>query len=444
MDSIELQSADLAVPTLGAATYASPLTLTSRTDDGATQFVRDDARVALDVERAGDAPWSPLFVEKAGPRAKLFFDPARVRAGVVTCGGLCPGINNVVRAIVLELHHRYGVASIVGFRYGFEGLDPASDLEPMPLDPAAVRSIHKQGGSVLGLSRGRHDVSRMVDALAQRRIDVLFAVGGDGTLAGALAIHREIARRGLPVAVVCAPKTIDDDVPFVDKSFGFDTAVERARSAVDAAHVEATGARNGVGLVKLMGRDSGFIAAAATLASDDVNFCLVPEVPFALEGERGLLAALERRLAARSHAVVVVAEGCGARLASAGAQRDASGNVRYASGALDVGPVLRDAIEAHFRARRVPITLKYIDPSYMIRSVPANASDAILCDALGRHAVHAAMAGKTGIVLGRVHGVFTHVPLAVATRAKKRIDRGGARWLAVLESTGQPNLEGAS
>jgi 6-phosphofructokinase 1 len=437
----EPTQADLAVPALGPATHASPLNLSSGAGDGRAHFVRDGAGVALDVETDG-APVTPRYVEKAGPRAALFFDPARMRAAIVTCGGLCPGINNVVRAIVLELHHLYGVRSVLGFRYGFEGMVHASGVEPVALGPSEVRSIHKLGGSVLGLARGQQDVAVLVDTLAAREIDVLFAVGGDGTLRGALAIHREIARRGLPIAVIGVPKTIDNDIPYVDKTFGFDTAVEHARDAIDAAHVEAVGARNGIGLVKLMGRDSGFIAAAATLASVDVNVCLVPEVPFDLEGEGGLFAALERRLRERSHAVVVVAEGCARAVGAGVAERDASGNPRYASSSADAGACLRDGIVRHFKARGTPIVLKYIDPSYMIRSVPANASDAILCDALGRHAVHAAMAGKTALLIGRVHGVFTHVPLAVATRARKRIDPEGAPWLSVLEATGQSCLRG--
>ena len=442
MNHPPLTPEDLRVPTLGPPSHPSPLPLTSRAGDGRTHFVQDDARVALDVESEEGAGFSPARVEKAGPRAALYFEPRRVRAAIVTCGGLGPGINNAVRAIVLELHHRYEARTIFGFRYGYEGLDPASALEPVILGPAEVRTIHKEGGSILGVSRGAHEVRALVDALFAREINVLFTVGGDGTLAGARAIHEEVTRRELPIAIIGVPKTIDNDIPFVDKTFGFDTAVELAREAIDAAHVEATGARNGIGLVKLMGRDSGFIAAAATLASDDVNACLVPEVPFALEGKTGLLAWLEGRLRARGHAVIVVGEGCGARLAGASTARDPSGNVSYASAAADVGPHLRDAIARHLKGRGIAFTQKYIDPSYMIRSVPANASDAILCDALGRHAVHAAMAGKTGILIGRVHGAFTHVPLALTTRSRKRIDPEGGEWLSLLEATGQPSFGG--
>jgi 6-phosphofructokinase 1 len=441
MEPRALTQAELAVQTLGEATLPSPLALSTIPDDEIADFVPDDARVAMTVETTASAPvFAPLLFEKAGPRARTFFDPARTRAAVVTCGGLAPGINNVVRALVLELHYKYGVRDILGYRYGFEGLDPRVGVEPMRLGPNEVRDAHGRGGSFLGLSRGRQDVQVMVDTLLRDRIDVFFVVGGDGSLRGARAVDEELRRRGSRVAVIGVPKTIDNDVAYVDKTFGFETAVEVARMAIDGAHAEAVSARNGVAIVKLMGRESGFVAAAATSASAEVNFCLVPEVRFDLEGPCGLLRALETRLRERSHAVIVVAEGCGARLAHGDAPRDASGNIRYAAREIDIGPRLRDAIVAHLKRVDMPATVKYIDPSYMIRSVPANASDSIFCDTLGRHAVHAAMAGKTGIAIGRWHRVFTHVPLAVATSFRKRIDPDRTTWLSVTETTGQPRL----
>jgi len=444
MEAPPLTQADLAVPTLGEPAFASPLGLSTVPDDEIADFVPDEARVTLHVETlAGAPPEPPILFEKAGPRARIFFDPARTRAGIVTCGGLSPGINNVVRAMVLELFYKYGVQETLGYRYGFEGLSPQVGMQPMLLGPDEVRSVHTQGGSFLGLSRGKQAPKTMVDTLLRDRVDVLFAIGGDGTLRGAQAIAEEIARRGARVAVIGVPKTIDNDVAYVDKTFGFDTAVEIARMAIDGAHAEAVSARNGVAVVKLMGRESGFVAAAATTASAEVNFCLVPEVRFELDGDDGLLVQLERRLHQRGHAVIVVAEGCGASLVGGEVERDASGNVRYSSAEADIGPRLRDAIVGHFKRRSLPATVKYIDPSYMIRSVPANASDSIFCDALARHAAHAGMAGKTAIAIGRWHGVFTHVPLQVTTSYRKRIDPDRTTWLAVTETTGQPRLVNA-
>lgn len=421
--------ADLVVRTLGLATFPSPLHLGDRSTP-------DDARVVADAESPASGP----TFEKAGPRDRLFFDPAKTRAAVVTCGGICPGLNDVVRSAVLELHHRYGVVDVIGYRYGFAGMVASSGFAPMRLDLDAVRHLHERGGTALGTSRGKQDAAAMVDTLVRDGVSVLLCIGGDGTLRGAHALAEEIARRGLSIAVVGVPKTIDNDVLWTDRTFGFETAVEIARSSIVAAHAEATSAHRGVGVVKLMGRDSGFIAAAASRASAEVNFCLVPEVPVSLAGEQGFFAALERRLDARAHALVVVAEGCTAIFGEADGPRDASGNVRFASGAVDVGARLRDAIEAHFREKKLPLVLKYIDPSYLIRSVPANASDRIFCDALARHAVHAAMAGKTDVVVGRWCGLFTHVPIPAATSGRKKIDPKGSLWLSVLEATGQPPL----
>ncbi len=435
------------VRTLGPRTFRSPLGLSTVLGDGVPDYVDDRTRILFDVELLAGIAFDPTRAfEKAGPRESLFFDPTSVRAAIVTSGGLCPGINDVIRSIVLHLHHKYGVKDVLGIRYGFEGLDPACGHEPMILDPEAVRHIHTRGGTVIGTSRGRREPAVMMDTLERLGVDILFAIGGDGTMRAAHVIAEEALRRGRKLAVVGVPKTIDNDVAYVDKTFGFETAVSMAKVAIDAAHTEALSARNGVGLVKLMGREAGFIAAHATLASHDVNVCLVPEVRYELDGEHGLLAWLERRLAARGHAVIVAAEGCGKFLVpteTLAAPRDPSGNLRFAARELDIGAHLRGRIEQHFRDRHLPLTLKYIDPSYMIRGVPANAMDAVFCDQLARNAAHAAMAGKTDVLVGRWHRGFTHVPLALALSAVKRIDPDRELWLAVTETTGQPRFVSA-
>jgi 6-phosphofructokinase 1 len=401
-------------------------------------FTPDSARVLREVElprpRAHDGP---RVFERAGPRDTLFFEPARVTAGILTAGGVCPGINDVIRSLVLELRHGYGVEKILGFRFGFAGLVPSAEVEPVELTTEVVRDIHARAGTFLGTSRGLCDVAALADGLRKRRIDVLFTIGGDGTMRAAHSLYEEAARRSLRVGIVGVPKTIDNDIPFVDKTFGFDTAVAAARVAIDAAHAEARSVKRGIGLVKLMGRRAGFIAAQATLASHDVNACLVPEVPFDLRGPEGFLAWLDHRLEERNHAVVVVAEGCAENLASTASDRDASGNVRFAGEGGDVGRHLRRAIEEHFDRIGRPVTLKYIDPSYMVRAVRATAEDAVFCDALARHAVHAAMAGKTDMLVGRWHRHFTHVALPDILAHDKRVDPGGELWRQVLESTGQ-------
>ena len=304
------------------------------------------------------SPAEELLFELAGPRAKLFFDPKQTRAGIVTCGGLCPGLNDVIRSLFLELRHAYGVKEVLGFRGGYQGLDPppgtasgrTSTMEPIVLTPELVDSIHREGGTILGTSRGPVDIGRAVDNLVRLGVNILFTIGGDGTQRGANALFQEAKKRGHALSVVGIPKTVDNDVAFVTRSFGYLTAVQEAARVLNRAHTEARSVVNGIALVKLMGRHSGFIAAGATVASQDVNFTLVPEVPFALDGERGFLAALKRRILTRSHAVVVVAEGAGQDLLAAiGEERDASGNVRL----KDIGPFLRERIEAYFKAEKM-------------------------------------------------------------------------------------------
>ena len=434
-----VEASDLEIKTLGPCRFESPVA--SRLGQAAVHHVGRAERLLLDdrFSRVISEGYSSLpTFELAGPRDRIFFDPAKLRCGIVTCGGLCPGINNVVRGLVLELTHAYGVNEIFGFRYGFEGMVARFGHTPLRLGPELVASIHHQGGTLLGSSRGGQDPREMVDTIEALGLGALFVIGGDGTLKAATKIVAELERRKLQVAVIGIPKTIDNDIHFIDRSFGFESAFAAAVEAIRSAHVEANGARNGIGMVKLMGRHSGFIACHAALAATDANFVLIPEVPLRLEGERGFLRSLERRLEHRAHAVIVLAAGAGQDLcapAQSGAARtDASGNARLG----DIGHVLRDRINEHFRGRGIEITLKYIDPSYQIRSVPASAADSVFCWNMARNAVHAAMAGNTEMLIGRWHGRFVHVPLPLATRFRKQVDVKEDLWMSVIESTGQP------
>jgi 6-phosphofructokinase 1 len=455
---VPIRPEELTVATLGARRFHSPLALPEGDAEGEGGFLPDSMRVRYDVvfdrERQaggggeGGAAAEPLAFEKAGPRAEIYFDPPRTRAAIVTCGGLCPGTNNVIRSLFNELYYRYGVKEVLGVRYGFQGLSRDAPVAPVELTPELVSEIHALGGTVLGSSRESHPPSHMVDFIDRGLgADVLFCVGGDGSQRGAHAIAEEVGRRGLKIAVVGVPKTIDNDIPFVWRSFGFYTALEKAREVIQGAHVEASGVPNGIGLVQLMGRDAGFIAAGATLASQEVNFTLIPEVPFELDGDDGLLAALERRLAERGHAVVVVAEGAGQHLfataAAAGGTAEAAGGAGAGPAAVagragDIGLLLRERIARHFRQRGIAAHLKYFDPSYLIRSVPANTGDSLLCDSLARHAVHAGMAGKTDLLIGFWHNDFIHVPIPAVICRKKMLSPTGGVWIAVLSATGQP------
>jgi len=424
------------IESLGERTIPSPV-LTSK-------FTPDNRRVLFNIGLDNYNAFTttdghPLSLEVAGPREKIFFDPITAKAAIVTCGGLCPGINDVIRAIVMGLYHRYGVRNIIGIRYGFQGLIPKYGHDILNLTPEAVQDIHTYGGSILSSSRGKQDIAEMVTALKRMNVDLFFCIGGDGTMRAAGLIAEEVLRRNLNISVIGIPKTIDNDLNLIEKTFGFDTAISEAVKAIQSAHVEAKGAPMGIGLVKLMGRQSGHIAVGAALAQNDVNIVLIPEVGFDLEGENGFLKVLEERLRKRKHCVILVAEGAGQELmrkSDTPLETDASGNLRL----LDIGTFLRTKIEEHFKKIGLEINLKYIDPSYMIRSVRSNAGDSIYCGALGLYAVHAGMAGKTGMLVGLMRDEYIHIPIKMVTFGKK-VDTDGNTWLRVLESTGQPNMK---
>jgi 6-phosphofructokinase 1 len=428
------------VKQLGTAQIASSLPISCRSKHENFKFVDDDNCILHDVSVSSvNKEKTAYSFEQAGPRAQSYFDASKVRAGIVTCGGLCPGINNVIRTIVMQLHHNYGVQRIHGFRYGFQGFIPSYQHEIMDMTPENVRNIHNLGGSILSSSRGPQDPSEIVDCLKRNHIQILFCIGGDGTLHGAHAIAEEVERRKEKISIICIPKTIDNDIPYCVKTFGFETAFSKAVEAVQAAHSEAYGRNYGVVIIKLMGRNSGFIAANTSLACPDVNFVLIPEVPFTIQGEKGLLRTLERSFETKKkqgrhpHSVIVVAEGAGQDLlGNNGEERDASGNIRF----KDIGFFLKENIQKYFKDR-YPVNIKLIEPSYMIRSLPANPHDAIFCYYLADHAVHAAMAGKTDMMVGYWNGHFTHVPLEVVNKNQKRINPNSEFWRQVLFSTGQ-------
>ena len=419
------------VTVLGPSKIPSPVRHHAFTPEGARVYMDESVPFLKELaERLGHEP----SFERAGPHEKIFHDPSWTRVGILTAGGLCPGLNNVIKGLVEILSFDYGIKTIYGIRYGYAGLTPGGGVEPMLLNPDVVDTIHEVGGTILGSSRGRQPTEEIVDTLVRMNINVLFCIGGDGSLRCARDVAEECLRRKLSISVVGVPKTIDNDLQFVGPSFGFETAVAEATNVIRNAHVEAKGTQNGVGLVKLMGRDSGFITAYATLANPVVNFCLVPEVDFELEGPQGLLTALERRFASgKTHTVVVVAEGAGQRLMEGSAGVDASGNVLK----KDVGEFLKNRITDHFKARGVPCSVKYFDPSYMIRSVPARGTDAIRCYMLARNAVHAAMAGRTNCVVGTVGDCYTLVPIRLATIERQQVGLEGDLWRCVMDATGQ-------
>ena len=430
---------DFTVEDLGPCKVPSPIKLSREHGDFRASYVKDDSFVRYHVNVYGDAEPDKddksNLMQKAGPREFIYFNPSHITAGICTCGGLCPGLNDVIRAVVRCLWNRYGVHRIKGFQFGYKGFFPDSNFDTIDLTPTNVDTIHKIGGSFLGTSRGGGNrVEDIVDCIESLNINVMFIIGGDGTQRGSLDIANEIERRGLKVAVVGIPKTVDNDLEFIDRSFGFETAVQKATEAVSSIHMEAISQINGIGLVKLMGRESGFIATATALASHEANFCLIPEVPFDLDGPNGFLANLEKRLEKRHHAVIIVAEGAGQDLLVTTDQTDASGNKKLA----DIGIYIRDKITEYFAAKDIHIKLKYIDPGYQVRAAVTTANDSLYCERLGNNAVHAAMAGKTKIVIGLVHGKYVHIPIQMATMRRKKVDPEGSLWRDALDATGQP------
>ena len=433
---------DTTIPVIGEAKIPTPIQRGKR-DEQSPTFVLDTDRILIDVKLDSltmamkNGKEIPSF-EPAGPRRKIYFDPSKVKCALVTCGGLCPGLNDIIRSIVLELFYGYGVRNICGIRFGLKGFIPKYGHNVMNLEPKTVVNILEMGGSILGSSRGPQPIEEIVDCLERMNIGIIFMIGGDGTLMAATKIADAVSERGLMISVVGIPKTIDNDIHLISRSFGFDTAVDVATQAIRGAHYEAMGYPNGIGLIKLMGRHSGFIAATATLAQQDVNFVLIPEVDFDLEGSNGLLEAVESRLNQRGHAVIVAAEGAGQKFFRNEEQElDVSGNVKL----KDIGLFLKDKISSYFKTKNIAISIKYIDPSYMIRSLPANANDRVFCSFLGRNAVHGAMTGKTKFLVGYWNNNIVHVPMVASARKRNHVDPNGKLWLSVLEATGQGLLK---
>ncbi|CAM0949287.1 unnamed protein product [Alopecurus aequalis] len=410
-------------------------------------YVNDDDRALLKVIKfasptsAGadcidpDCSWVEQWVHRAGPRKQIYFEPQYVKAGIVTCGGLCPGLNDVIRQIVLTLE-KYGVKNIVGIQHGFRGFFE-DHLSEVMLNRHVVQNINLTGGSFLGVSRGGASISAIVDSIQARRLDMLFVLGGNGTHAGANAIHGECRKRKLKVSIVGVPKTIDNDILLMDKTFGFDTAVEAAQRAINSAYIEAHSAFHGIGLVKLMGRSSGFITMHASLSSGQVDICLIPEVPFTLDGPKGVLRHLEHLIETKGFALICIAEGAGQEYLQKSNATDASGNMVLS----DIGVHLQQKIKSHFREIGVHSDVKYIDPTYMLRAVRANASDAILCTLLGQNAVHGAFAGFSGITTGicNTHNVYLPIPEVIKT--PRLVDPNSRMWHRCLTSTGQPDFQ---
>ena len=428
MDIKSLNREDFHVTRLGPPQYTSPVRINT--------FIKEEERFLFDINeetimsRINNG--QPLLtIERGGPREKIFFNPEGTKAAIVTCGGLCPGINNVITSITLELTLQYNIREVLGYRFGFKGI--AENIQPMILNQDSIAGINERGGSILGSSRGPQNVLSMVRRLIEDNVNILFVIGGDGSMKGADVLFREVQKQGLAISIIAVPKTIDNDLNFISQSFGFQTAYSKAVESIHCAHTESLSYENGIGIVKVMGRHSGAIAASATISTNEVNFCLIPESPLKLLGPDGLFSALHTRLLKRGHAVIVIAEGVGQDIIPHGTETDSSGNRKL----VDSGIWLRDQIQMYFDSIDFSCNIKYIDPSYIIRSIPANPNDALFCTFLGQYAAHAGMSGRTGIVIGQWNHYFAHIPIKLVIQGQKLVNIRGSIWSAVLESTGQ-------
>lgn len=427
------QGNDFTIKNLGKAEITSSLTEKQNFIDDNDRVLRY-ARINFVKEIELLKNINNLSFEKSGPRKKIYFNPRNVKVAIVTCGGLCPGLNSVIRGLVRQLWNRYEVKNIVGIRYGYHGLGNKAE-KFINLAPEIVEDIHNTGGTFLGTSRGSPPSDEIVNNLVKNNINILFIIGGDGTMRGGHAICKEIEKRNLKISVIGIPKTIDNDIPYVSKSFGFETAVEKASNAVLAAHEEARAHNRGIGLVKVMGRQTGFIAASTAMSTGVVNLCLIPEVSFTLCDKSGIIPYLKERFKKTRHAVIVVAEGAGQDLfePSDNKKTDASGNPVLP----DIGTFLKSEINNLCKKEKIEISLKYIDPSYIIRSAPPNCYDKIFCARMAQNAVHAAMAGKTEMLIGYWNEMMTHIPFSALTGQTKRINPLGTLWFNVMETTMQ-------
>lgn len=429
---------DFSIDKIGEPETQSPISLSKKKGDGIANYVTDDEYILYNLEHNSsheDDDKQKGIIEKAGPREKIFFNPDDVKVAIVTCGGLCPGLNDVIRAIVNCLWYQYKVIDITGIKYGLKGFYPEYNVPTIGLNPKVVKDIHTIGGTMLSSGRGYgRNYAEILGHIVDRKFNMVFFIGGDGTQTAAHNIARLAKEQSLEMSIIGIPKTIDNDLSFSDKSFGFESAVAAAVEAVKGAHVEANGAENGIGIVKVMGRESGFIAAHTALAINDANFVLIPECKFELEGEAGLLSNIHKRLTRSKHCVILVAEGAGQELLDAESELDDSGNKKLG----DIGLYLKEKIDAYFEDKDIDHTIKYIDPSYMIRSTPANPNDSLYCLRLGNSAVHAAMSGRTDMLVTRLHNRMVHVPIGLAISKRNFVDIEAALWRDVLESTGQP------
>lgn len=399
------------------------------------QLIHDNEYVLLDIVRRSGLKTSAHSFIRAGPRKHIMWESNEVNAAIVTCGGLCPGMNDVISELFTTLYYNYGVDTIYGIRNGLRGFWDGQYMPYIQLTPEKIHGIYELGGTVLGSSRGGFDIDKIMNNLIKHNINQIYIIGGDGTHRAADRIALEAKNRKLKISVIGIPKTIDNDLGVIDRSFGFSTAVTEARKAIQAAVVEASCAPYGIGIVQLMGRHAGYIAAHATLSARQVDICLIPEIQFPMTGDNGVCGLTEYVLRRQGYAVIVVAEGAGSDLVKTAVQYDEGGNKKLP----DIGKFMQSEMSQYFKSKKLDVSIKLIDPSYMIRAVPADASDAVYCQSIAQNAVHGAMAGYTGFSSGLVNNRTVLIPFdLISATSPSYLNPDGRTWERVLSLTHQP------
>ena len=368
---------------------------------------------------------------RGGPRFHIALDNLRVKACIMTCGGLCPGLNVVIRELVMALRYNYGVAEIYGIKWGFLGFTQKECW--IKLEPEDVKHIHLLGGTVLGTSRRGFDGEEISKQLIKNNVNMVFFIGGDGTHRGIKELSKILKEKKKKIILVGIPKSIDNDMPIIDKSFGLESVVQESVRTIRAANVEANCNLNGIGLVKLFGRSSGFVAMLSTLAARDVNICLIPEIPFNLYGENGLLDFIFQRMQVKEHCVIVVSDGA----------RFSVKDYKTSNGrpVEDIGLVIKKEIIEKSEELGIEVNLKYMDPTYVVRAVPANEYDCNLCAKLAESAVHCAFAGFTNFSVGMINNKPCMIPLEkMCGKSERKVEFNSDDYLMLLASTGQPSF----
>jgi 6-phosphofructokinase 1 len=448
-----------------------------------------------------------LTFAEAGPRNMLRFPGHHkklLKVGVLVSGGIAPGINAVISGIVQRhvLYHtpqitdlrvpgktpRSYTLQVFGFRNGFAGLLAGDDVtvlydsdSPDEKLRAHLRRIANRGGSEIGTSRyddllstadpdkREKDLDQVAENLANRHFDILYVIGGDGSMRAAHATWKRSRDNGKSLSVIGVPKTMDNDILWVWQSFGFLSAVEKAREALQQLHTEAT-SNPRLCVVQLFGSDSGFVVSHAALASGVCDAALIPEVPFTM---KKLADYITERLSKRfrpgaggqsPYGMIVMAETAvpqdaedylsdpevdldenekaaiqafvskGCRVHGQTPDELRTGGLKVVSRVLQKRIREMKVDDAYWADFRVFTN----EPRHLLRAIPPSASDVAFGQRLGVLAVDNAMAGYTDFMISQWMTEYVLVPLDLVVLGRKRVPPNGIFWKSVVASTGQP------